>query len=366
MAEIGIIGLGAMGLASAWAAVRAGASVIGFDRFSAGHERGSSHGESRMIRRIYSEGALYNALLDRAYDLWAALEADAGERLFVKTGGMDAGIAGSAFMAEALSSAETSGQAYDVLDAASLRRRYPALAVPDDVMAIFAPGSGYLLSDAANAAMARLAEAGGADLYWDCPVKRIDRTNGGFRIHAADGNYDADHVILAAGPWVGEFDGDLDRALTVERQVVGLFDGPDDMPPFQRVLADGRRIYALPNGPGGRWKLGVYHHRKQRGPDYRETLPVDAADRALLADALGEVMQDCPPPDAFEVCRFTNTADHRFILDTAEDGRVLVSACSGHGYKFAPAIGEAAVALALGEAPRVYLSPFSLARQTKL
>jgi sarcosine oxidase len=364
--KIGIIGLGAMGLASAWAASRRGLNVTGFDRFPRGHNQGSSHGASRMIRRIYSEGALYTPLLDRAFEAWKVLEAEAGQPLFVETGGLDIGTLDSPFLVETLANAEASGEAFDVFDAAELRRRFPAMNVPDDISAVHAPGSGYLLSDKANAAMARLAEARGAALRWDSPVTRIEALRGGFRLHTAQGVHEFDHVILAAGPWAGDFDDGLNRALTVERQVVGLFKGPRGIPPFQRLFPDGRRIYALPNGPGGRWKLGVYHHREQRGPEYRDTFPPDAEDRALLTHALKAVLPDCPPPEAYEVCRFTNTQDHRFIVDTGADGQVRIAACSGHGYKFAPAIGEAAVALALGEAPAVNLSAFTPDGQTKL
>lgn len=366
MSRIGIIGLGAMGLASAWAASRKGHSVIGFDRFARGHDRGSSHGATRMIRRIYSEGALYNELLDRAFELWPEIEAAAGTCVFVASGGMDVAAAGSPFMAEARANAEASGQTHEVIDAVALRQRYPALDVPDDLVAIHAPDSGYLLSETANAAMARLAEKDGADLRWTCAVTAIDRLDHGFRLHTAEGDLLVDRLILTAGPWAGLLDAGLDTVLTVERQVVGLFDGPTSVPPFQRVFPDGRRIYALPNGPGGRWKLGLYHHRQECGPEYREHVPVDDIDRAMLADAVKAVLPGCPAPDDYEVCRFTNTADQSFILDKAAHGSVLVAACSGHGYKFAPAIGEAAVALAMGETPPVDLSGFTLARQTKL
>lgn len=366
MHQIGIIGLGAMGLASAWAASRKGLNVLGFDRFGRSHRQGSSHGATRMIRRIYSEGALYNGLLDRAFALWPEIEAAAGTTLFVASGGLDVAAAGSPFMAEARANAEASGQTHDVIDAMALRQRYPALDVPDDLVAIHAPGSGYLLSETANAAMARLAEKDGANLRWTCAVTAIDRQDRGFRLHTEGGAFDVERVILTAGPWAGLLDGGLQSVLTVERQVVGLFDGPDGVPPFQRVFPDGRRIYALPNGPGGRWKLGVYHHRQQCGPEYRERVPVNDVDRSMLAEAIKAVLPDCPAPDAYEICRFTNTADHRFILDRREDGVVRIAACSGHGYKFAPAIGEAAVALAMDETPAVDLSGFTLARQTKL
>ncbi len=366
MHDIGIIGLGAMGLGSAWAASRQGLSVIGFDRFKQGHSSGSSHGETRMIRRIYSEGSLYLELLDRAYVLWPEIEAASKERFFVPSGGLDVGVADSEFITETLACAAASGQAFEVLEAAALRARYPAMDVPDDLVAVHAPGSGYLRSDAANAAMARLAEAKGAELLWACPVVRVEQRSGGLRLHTNNGHHDVKRLINAAGPWGGDFHAGLDRALTVERQVIGWFDGPEGMPPFQRVFADGRRIYALPGDAPGRWKLGLYHHREECGPEYRETIEADATDRAILTDCVKAILPGCPLPDEFGVCRFANTADSRFVIDTAEDGAILIAACSGHGYKFAPAIGDAAVSLAMGETPAFDLTPFTLAHQTKL
>lgn len=366
MHDIGIIGLGAMGLASAWAASREGLSVIGFDQFARDHIHGSSHGETRMIRRIYSEGALYMPLLDRAYTLWPELEAEAGESLFVETGGLDMGISGSAFMIAALACAEASGQDFEVLDAAALKSRYTSLAVSDDMMAIHAPGSGYLLSDRANAAFARQAEANGASLHWERPVERVEALDSGYRLYTVDEVFKVKALINAAGPWAAQLEPALGDVLTVERQVIGWFDGPEDTPPFQRAFANGERIYALPGATPGRWKLALYHHRRQCGPEFRAAHPPDETDIALVTQCQRRVLPRCPPPDAFNECRFTNSADGRFILDRVANGTVLIATCSGHGYKFAPAIGELAVAMAMNETPPVDLSDFTLACQTKL
>ncbi|QNL20143.1 N-methyl-L-tryptophan oxidase [Hyphobacterium sp. CCMP332] len=369
MHDIGVIGLGAMGLASAWAASRAGARIIGFDQFPQNHRQGSSHGETRMIRGLYSEGRVYMPLLDRGYALWGMLEADAGETLLEARGGLDIAAEGSALLREVQACADMYDRPCILMDAMTVNECWPALNLPDTCAAIMSRESGVLLSDRANMAMARLAQDNGADLNWETPVLSVTPDTDGFVIRTHKGDSRVRRVINAAGPWADRFYPGLQNVLTVERQVVGYFDGPDgDVPPFQRELDDGRRVYLLPAAEPGRWKLGLYHHRRQRGPSHCGSSEVDAEDRRILTGCLKAVLPDCPPPDRFEVCRFTNTEDGRFVIDHAADlpDMVLVAACSGHGYKFAPAVGEAAVALALDLPPPVDLSPFTLARQTKL
>lgn len=369
MHDIGVIGLGAIGLASAWAGVRAGASVIAFEAHEPGHDQGSSHGETRMIRRIYTEGRVYMPLLERSYALWSALEAGAGQTLFHQTGGLDIAPEGHELLKESRACAEAFNRPHIHMDARTANDYWPALALPDKCRVIQSAESGVLMSDAANAAMARLASEGGAKLNWKSPVTSLQAVEGGFVIRTRQSEARVRRVINAAGPWADDFSRCLRDVTRAERQVIGYFDGPPgDVPPFQRILEDGRRLYLLPAATPGRWKFGLYHHRRQSGPDYRGPGKVDAEDRRLLTACLKAVLHGCPPPDQFEVCRFTNTADTRFIIDRAPEqpGLVILAACSGHGYKFAPAIGEAAVALALDMPVPVNLLPFTLARQTKL
>ncbi len=322
-----------------------------------------------MIRRIYSEGRVYMPLLERSYALWAALEAGAGETLLHQTGGLDIAPEGHDLLKESRACAETYDRPHLCLNSRTANERWPALKLPDKCGVIYSAESGVLMSDKANAALARLAHKGGAELIRNCPVTSVQAVEDGFVIHTPAGETRVRRVINAAGPWADEFSAGLHGLIRVERQVIGWFDGPPgDVPPFQRILDDGRRLYLLPAAKPGRWKFGLYHHRQQSGPDYRGPGAADAEDRRLLTACLKAALPGCPPPDRFEVCRFTNTADTRFIIDRAPElqGMVILAACSGHGYKFAPAIGEAAIALALDAPLPVDLSPFTLARQTKL
>ena len=364
-----VIGLGAMGSAAAWQLARRGASLLGLEQFAEGHAKGSSHGRTRVIRRIYSEGPVYMPLLSRAYALWDAMAAESGETFLVRTGGLDIAPENAPSLANAIGCAEAERIAHDVLDTDSLHARWPGIHLPDGYSAVYAPDSGQLRSDAANRWMRKAARAGGADLRFDTSVLGWRRTGDHIAVETASGTESAKRLVIAAGAWAGTLLPEIDPALIVERQVVGWFEPSDEtdlarLPVFQVEPPDGRRYYVLPPLDGSGTKIGLYGHRGERGPDMREGRAPDAEDEALLRAGLAEWLPDANGPvETLQECRFTRTADDRFIIGRwPEDEAVtLLSPCSGHGYKFAPAIGEAAAQLALGEAPEVDLSPFSVA-----
>lgn len=370
MHDVIVIGLGAMGSAAAWQMARRGADVLGLEQLAEGHGKGSSHGRTRVIRRIYSEGPVYMPLLSRAYALWDAMAAESGETFLVRTGGLDIAPDGAPSLTNAIACAEAEGIAHDVLNADSLRARWPEIRVPDGYAAAFAPDSGQLRSDAANCWMREAARAAGADLRFDTPVLGWRRTGDHITVETASGTERAKRLVIAAGAWAGTLLPDIDSALIVERQVVGWF-APSSagdlarLPVFQVEPTDGRRYYVLPPLDGSGTKIGLYGHRGERGPHMRDGRAPDAEDEMLLRAGLNEWLPDANGPlETLQECRFTRTADDRFIIGNwPEDEAVtLLSPCSGHGYKFAPAIGEAAAQLALGETPAVDLSPFAVSR----
>lgn len=370
MRDVIVIGLGAMGSATAWQLARRGASVLGLEQFAEGHDKGSSHGRTRVIRRIYSEGPVYMPLLSRAYALWDTMAAESGETFLVRTGGLDIAPEGAPSLTNATACAEAEGIAHDVLDADSLRARWPEIRVPDGFAAVYAPDSGQLRSDAANRWMRDAARARGADFRFNTPVLGWRRTADHITVETASGPETAKHLVIAAGTWAGTLLPVIDSALIVERQVVGWFAPSDEaelarLPVFQVEPPDSRRYYVLPPLDGSGTKIGLYGHRGERGPDMRTGHAPDAQDEALLRAGLAEWLPSANGPlESLQECRFTRTADDRFIIGKwLEDEAVtLLSPCSGHGYKFAPAIGEAAAQLALGETPGVDLSPFAVAR----
>jgi sarcosine oxidase len=368
--DVIVIGLGAMGSAAAWQLARRGARVLGLEQFGEGHDRGSSHGRTRVIRRVYSEGEVYMPLLNRAYALWAAMERESGETLLVRTGGLDIAPRDAASLANAHACAVSGDVAHEVLDAATVRLRHPEISLPDGFAAVYAPDSGQLRSDHANTWMRTAARSAGALLRFGTPVTGWRKHGTHIEVDTAAGTESAHRLVIAAGAWAGTLLPEIDPALTVERQVVGWFESVDgrsfdDTPVFQVEPGDRGRFYIQPGRGGESTKIGLYGHLGERGPEMRAGRPPDAADEAALRAGLARWLPAANGRlEHMEQCRFTRTTDDRFIIGTwpGDDAVTLVSPCSGHGFKFAPAIGEAAAQLALGESTTVDLSPFAVAR----
>ena len=366
--DVIIIGLGVMGSATAWQAARAGLSVLGLDQFETGHHRASSHGQTRVIRRVYGEGDIYMPLLGRAYALWDEIAGAAGEDFLIRTGGLDIGPTDSPLLQTALATAHTWRIDHDYLTAPDICARWPAFRLPDHYAAVFAPQSGLLRSDAANAWIRGAAADAGAALRWNTPVSRWRREGDSYVVETANGAERARKLVIAAGAWTGMLVPELDAGLTVERQVVAWFEPRTDLstlPVFQVDPEDGMRPYVMPPLDGAGLKIGVYGHLGERGSVMRQGRGPDAADEALLrANVERWLPGTIGKTELMMECRFTRTRDDRFIIGPLPDdpGVILLSPCSGHGYKFAPAIGEAATDLVLERHPRIDLGPFAVER----
>lgn len=372
MRDVIVIGLGAMGSAAALHLARAGADVLALDRFGPGHGRGSSHGATRVIRRVYAEGEIYMPLLGRAYALWAAMERDSGQTFLNACGGLDIGPEDGAMVRTALKTAEDHAIPHETLDAAAIMARFPALRIPKGMAGVFAPQSGQVFSGAANAWMRETAEAAGAELRWNEAVTGWRRSGKSLSVATARGETRCRKLVIAAGPWTGLLLPSLDPHLAVERQVTGWFAPPPrrardfaNMPVFQADPPGGERFYFLPPAGGMGVKAGLYGHLGERGTAMRRGRMPDEADAALLRRGLRKWLPGADgPPQKLQQCRFTRTADDRFIIGLWPDDPdvAVLSPCSGHGYKFAPAIGEAAAGLVLERDPAVDLAPFSVER----
>lgn len=367
--DVGIIGLGAMGTAAAYSLARQGVSVAGFEQFAAGHTLGSSHGETRIIRSVYFEGVLYDPLVRAAYAAWAQLEAAAGQTFFHRTGGLDISLKQDGVFEEALAAAMAAGQPFEVLEGLALEQRFPALDLGGAGRAVYAADSGLLDSDTATGWMRDTACQAGARLHFNCAVTGWARTTRGFRLETADGAVEVRKLIIAAGSWAGDILPQLAPILIPERQVVAWYDapGPDhaNLPIFQLETREAERFYGFPPHAGQGLKLGLYHHRRERGASHIAPRGVDEADLALLRAGLDLALPGVSrtPLRAVE-CRFTLAPEERFLIGhmPGDKDLVVLSPCSGHGYKFMPVIGEIAASLALEQTPDIDISAFSLER----
>jgi len=345
--DVIVAGLGAHGSSAAYRLAARGASVLGFDRFARGHTLGSSGGLSRIIRLSYYEHPDYVPLLRRAWTLWRELERESGETLLTQTGGLYAGDPNGELVSGALKSARTHELEHEVLDAATLRERYPLFEWPDGWEGVFERQAGWLAPELCIETHLRLAEESGATLRFDEPVERWESTPDGVRVTTSTGAFEAKQLVIAAGAWASQLAPSLASELSVERNVLFWFEPTAERDAFARlpiyIVDDTDRIfYGFPYIEGQGIKVAGLHFGDRADPDTVDRTAsagdeerVRAWVRRRMPLANGRTL------DA-KVCMYTNTHDANFIVDRlADDPNVVVaSACSGHGFKFSSVIGE--------------------------
>ena len=369
-ADVAIVGLGAMGSAALYHLASRGVRVIGFDAFTPPHTLGSTHGLSRIIREAYYEHPRYVPLVQRAYELWAELERRAHRRLFQQTGGLMIGAANGVLVTGARTSALQHGLDHEELSAASVRSRFPAFSVPDSMVALFEPRAGVLDPEACVSAHLHLAEGAGAEVHLDEPVLRWHATPDEVSIETAQGRFSAGGLALCAGAWLPALVGDDEVAFRVERQVMHWFVPrqnhelftPARCPIAMIEYAPDRFFYTLPDSGQG-VKAAIHHEGESVEPD-RVNREVGKEETRRVAELLGRYLPSSAGVHrAAATCLYTNTPDGHFLIAPhRHHERVLVvSACSGHGFKFAAAIGEAVADLLTGK-PRVDLRAFDRTR----
>ena len=354
--DVAVVGLGAMGAASLYALSQRGCRAVGFDRYAPGHDRGSSHGESRLIRMAYFEDPAYVPLVRLAYEGWRRLEAHTGQRVLTRTGILEAGIGGSASVESSLRSAVQHDIAHEVLTPRQAVARFPAFDLPSDWDCLFQADAGVLEPEKAVRLLVGAAEALGATVHTQARVRRVTPKGEGVLVELEDGQtVEAGAAIIAAGPWIGELVPELKPHLTLTRQtqtwfapVTPVLVAPDRMPAF--LLDTGEAmIYGLPDICGSGVKAGLH------GPEgvLEDADAPRAAASATETAALRRVLERLVPAVAGAVrrstsCVYTRTPDEHFVLGLHPEAAqiVLASPCSGHGFKFASLIGEVLADLA--------------------
>jgi sarcosine oxidase len=370
--DVAIIGLGVMGSAALAALARRGQRAVGFDRFTPGHDRGSSHGATRVIRLGYFEHPSYVPLLRAAYPLWRELEARSGQSLLTVTGILEIGAPESGLVAGTLRSSRLHNLAHEILDAPSLMKRFPAFRLPGNFVGIFQPDGGFVRAEPAVAVLQALARGAGAELRMEERVVAVEPHRDGVLVRTAHDDVLAGCAIVAAGPWLKSLLPQFPVPTRVTRQVLGWFEPADRaraqfavgrFPVFLLQNPDGI-FYGFPAEADG-VKVAKHHHVDEMvDPDYYDRT-VSVADEALIRIALKAHVPDADGPLlAARTCLYTMTPDGDFILDRLpQSPRIIVAApCSGHGFKFAPVIGEILADLAVTGRTDHDISRFSLAR----
>ena len=372
--DTAVIGLGAVGSATLYNLAERGSRVIGLERFEPGHDRGSSHGESRIIRLSYHEDFSYVPLLHRAYEEWRAFETvDGGESgsLMTITGILEAGHPGSSAVANSLAAARHHGLPHTELDAAAIARRFPAFRLPADWHGQFQPDGGFLRPEQAILRFVAAAKKRGATVRTGTRVRAIEPTPGAIRVHIDGETIEAGSLVVAAGAWIADFAPFLARHLAITRQVVGWFPPkspehftPERCPVF---ILEGEEdhCYGFPDFAGtgvkaaSHWRGARLRHADERSDG------VEAEDEARIAGMFRRLMPEVGgPATRLMTCLYTRSPDGHFLIDRSpEDPRiVLASPCSGHGFKFASLFGLVLADMAEGHALPDDMALFKLAR----
>ncbi len=366
--DVIVVGLGGAGSAAAYHLARRGMRVLGLERFGPTHDRGSSHGHTRITRQAYFERPDYVPLLLRAYELWRDLEAASGLTLLLRCGGLMLGRPDGHLVSGALRSARAFGLPHELLDRKGVRARFPAFQLAADEVALYEPNAGVLFPEACLRAHQQLAEAHGAELRFHTRVLGWDSDGQRVRVRTEGSTAEAGSLVLAAGPWMPQLAGGV-VPLTVERQVVFWFRtrrpewfGPDRCPVFVWETREGF-FYGIPAVAGRGLKVARHHGGETVHPeDVRPATPEEAGWlRAQLAVRLPEADGGI---EGAVTCLYTNTPDEHFVLDRhpAFANVVLCSACSGHGFKFTSVVGEVVADLVTTGSPRLPVDFLSLQR----
>lgn len=348
-----VIGLGTMGAAAAAELARRGQRTLGLERFGIAHDRGSHHGRSRMVRLAYYEHPDYIPLLRRSIELWHALNATTGREIFTRTGGLYMGEPGGELVAGSLESARRHGLAHERLTPGEVRRRFGPFAIPDAWSAMLEPEAGFAVPEAAVRAFAELARQQGAELRTSEPVVGWRETAPGVEVRTARGTYAAASLVIAGGAWAGALIPALAPRLNVTRQVLAWFEGGAALRDAPVWAAEDRElglVYGFPPGAGEPGlKIAIHKVGIATDPDAvdravapEDIEPIRRAAARYLPGIAGPIVDSC-------VCLYTNSPDGHFIIDRVPGTRRVFAACgfSGHGFKFAPVMGEILADLAI-------------------
>ena len=382
-ADVIVVGLGAVGSAVTYQLALGGARVIGIDRFAPPHSFGSSHGSTRITRLAIGEGDAYVPLVRRSNDIWRSLEAESGEILYQRTGGLVMGPRDGRvrhhgktdFVRRTIDAAVHHGISHEVLDADEVARRFPAFLVRGDELAYYERDAGVLFPEACVRTQLEAATRCGARIHVDEQVLGVESSGQGARVRTSDGTYGAAAVVVAAGAWLPQLLGGVYEArLRVLRQVLFWFEtrepalyAPGALPVFiwMHGTGDEDYMYGFPKIDGfDGVKVASEQYGTTTDPAAVErSVPLSESQAMFERNVKGRLRSMTPNLVHASVCLYTVSPDSGFIVDrlAEHDGIWVVSACSGHGFKHSSAIGEAIAKQVLGF-PGNDLSVFSSRR----
>lgn len=326
--RVAVVGAGVMGSATAWVLSCRGHDVTVFDQFAAGHQRGSSHGESRVIRKAYFEHPDYVPLLESAYLGWDDLESASGTEVFLRCGGLFLGRPDGMLVSGCLESAQRHDLAHEIWSTEEIGRQYRSFRPDADMVGFWDPDAGVIRADLARQTFVAQAESLGAKFHFSTTPNLSS----------------FDRVVLTPGPWASRELASLNLPLRVTRQAVGWAPVVSDlpMPTWAVETPAGTYFYGFPElDNSGTAKLASHAKGQPFDPNDSDREPT-TADAAELEPAFPYLPGLVPRVVKQQICLYTNTPDDHFIIDQHPEDPNCVFAVgfSGHGFKFAPVIGE--------------------------
>jgi sarcosine oxidase len=380
---VAVVGLGAAGAATLYQLAQRGVSVVGIDRYSPPHIYGSTHGDTRITREAIGEGEHYTPLVRRSHAIWRELEGETGQNLLTQCGGLILEAAGGGaaghhrheFLAGTIACANRYGISHELLSATEVASRFPQFGLDGDESAYYEPTAGFVRPERCVEAELTVAARLGAVIHRDERVLAVESSGSGVRVSTGRGTYDAAKVVLAVGAWVRDFvAAEQLRLFNVYRQVLAWFElnadagdhTPGSMPVFIWGFDDGNAIYGFPAIDGTR-ELKVATEELETATSADEvSLDVDPDEpRALFEAVLKRRLPGLSGRSTRAArCLYTVTPDANFVIDDHPDlpGVLLVSPCSGHGFKHSAGLGEAIAQRVTTGASDADLSPFRLDR----
>ncbi|MEC8560757.1 MAG: N-methyl-L-tryptophan oxidase [Planctomycetota bacterium] len=358
--EVAVLGLGGVGAAAFHALGTRGISVLGIDQFEPVHDRGSSHGQSRIFRIAYFEHPDYVPMGVYSRSRWTELDRRSDKRVFIPTGGAWIGPRDGRHVGESLHSARQHGLAHELLEPGEAMRRWPALRIPEDHVCFHETAAGIVCPEHAIEVLLGEGVASGGRLLTGERIERVEPEEDCILVRTERSSHRVGSVVMALGPWMKRFLPDLDVELEPQRQLLGWTrPGRPDLVEEGRLPVwlfadhDESIQYGFPRCPGLPGPEGVKvarHCRAERCDPDTMRREVDDADERMVLDGLASrVPAAFGPVTSLKTCLYTMSEDGHFIIDRhPQDHRVVLAAgFSGHGFKFLPALGTALAELAL-------------------
>ncbi|TPG31182.1 N-methyl-L-tryptophan oxidase [Mycolicibacterium hodleri] len=355
--DVIVVGLGGMGSAAAYHLASRGQRVLGLERFTPAHDKGSSHGGSRIIRQSYFEDPAYVPLLLRSYELWEKLARDSGREVYRVTGGLFSGSPDCVTVSGSRRAAEEWSLPHEVFEATEVNSRFPNFALPQGDIAVYEAMAGFARPEITVQAHIDLAVREGATLNFGERVCDWTETADGVRVTTDRASYTAGQLVICPGAWAPQLLAEFNIPITIERQVLYWLDpiggtaAFENQPIFIHENASGMQVYGFPaiDGPAGGVKVAFFRKGVVCTPESidRVVHPQEIAE--MRADVSGLLPALDGPCLHSATCMYSNTPDEHFVIARHPDTVNVTVACgfSGHGFKFVPVVGEVLADLAM-------------------